>query len=53
MLMEHHPAARTNPAIHVRRPQLDINDLIGGLRLAKGALMWSEYRQKAGEAGRK
>ena len=27
--------------------------VIGGLRLAKGALMWSEYRQKAGEAGRK
>jgi uncharacterized protein (DUF983 family) len=27
--------------------------VIGGLRLAKAALMWSEYRQKAGEAGRK
>jgi uncharacterized protein (DUF983 family) len=27
--------------------------VIGGLRLAKGALMWSEYRQQAGEAGRK
>jgi uncharacterized protein (DUF983 family) len=27
--------------------------VIGGLRLAKGALMWSEYRQRAGEAGRK
>ena len=27
--------------------------VIGGLRLAKGALRWSEYRQKAGEAGRK
>jgi uncharacterized protein (DUF983 family) len=27
--------------------------VVGGLRLAKGALMWSEYRQKAGEAGRK
>jgi uncharacterized protein (DUF983 family) len=26
--------------------------VIGGLRLAKGALMWSEYKQKAGEAGR-
>ena len=26
--------------------------MIGGLRLAKGALMWSEYKQKAGEAGR-
>ena len=27
--------------------------VIAGLRLAKAALMWSEYRQKAGEAGRK
>ena len=27
--------------------------VIGGLRLAKAALMWSEYRQKAGEPGRK
>ena len=27
--------------------------VIGGLRLAKGALLWSEFRQKAGEAGRK
>lgn len=27
--------------------------VIGGLRLAKAALLWSEYRQKAGEAGRK
>ena len=27
--------------------------VVGGLRLAKGALMWSEFRQKAGEAGRK
>jgi uncharacterized protein (DUF983 family) len=27
--------------------------VIGGLRLAKAALMWSEFRQKAGEAGRK
>ena len=27
--------------------------VIGGLRLSKAALMWSEYRQKAGEAGRK
>jgi len=27
--------------------------VIGGLRLAKAALMWSEYRQKAGETGRK
>jgi uncharacterized protein (DUF983 family) len=26
--------------------------VIGGLRLAKAALLWSEYRQKAGEAGR-
>jgi len=24
---------------------------IGGLRAAKAALLWSEYRQKAGEAG--
>jgi uncharacterized protein (DUF983 family) len=27
--------------------------VIGGLRLAKGALLWSEYKQKAAEAGRK
>lgn len=27
--------------------------VIGGLRLAKGALLWSEYRQKAGGAGPK
>jgi uncharacterized protein (DUF983 family) len=27
--------------------------VIGGLRLAKAALLWSEYKQKAGEAGRK
>jgi uncharacterized protein (DUF983 family) len=27
--------------------------VIGGLRLAKAALLWSEFRQKAGEAGRK
>jgi uncharacterized protein (DUF983 family) len=27
--------------------------VIGGLRLAKAALLWSEYRQKAGEAGRR
>lgn len=27
--------------------------VIAGLRLAKAALLWSEYRQKAGEAGRK
>nr|WP_166180838.1 DUF983 domain-containing protein [Altererythrobacter segetis] len=27
--------------------------VMGGLRLSKSALMWSEYRQKAGEAGRK
>ena len=26
--------------------------VIGGLRLAKAALLWSEHRQKAGEAGR-
>ena len=26
--------------------------VIGGLRLAKAALLWSEYRQKAGDAGR-
>jgi uncharacterized protein (DUF983 family) len=26
--------------------------VIGGLRLAKGALLWSEHRQKAGETGR-
>jgi len=25
--------------------------VIFGLRLAKGALLWSEYRQRAGEAG--
>jgi uncharacterized protein (DUF983 family) len=27
--------------------------VIGGLRLAKAALLWSEYRQKASEAGRR
>jgi uncharacterized protein (DUF983 family) len=27
--------------------------VIGGLRLAKAALLWSEFKQKAGEAGRK
>lgn len=27
--------------------------VMGGLRLSKAALMWSEYKQKAGEAGRK
>jgi len=27
--------------------------VIGGLRLAKAALLWSEFRQKTGEAGRK
>ena len=27
--------------------------VIGGLRVAKAALLWSEFRQKAGEAGRK
>jgi len=27
--------------------------VIGGLRVAKAALLWSEYRQKAGEAGPK
>jgi uncharacterized protein (DUF983 family) len=32
---------------------LTTRGVIGGLRLAKAALMWSEFRQKAGEAGRK
>jgi uncharacterized protein (DUF983 family) len=27
--------------------------VIGGLRVAKAALLWSEYRQKASEAGRR
>lgn len=27
--------------------------VIAGLRLAKAALLWSEFRQKAGEAGRR
>tara|TARA_B100001179_G_C18594236_1_gene406328 strand:- start:403 stop:801 length:399 start_codon:yes stop_codon:yes gene_type:complete len=31
---------------------LGIGLTLGGLRIAKAALLWSEYRQKAGEAGR-
>jgi uncharacterized protein (DUF983 family) len=32
---------------------LTIAGVMGGLRLSKAALLWSEFRQKAGEAGRK
>ena len=31
---------------------LGVGLTIGGLRLAKAALLWSEFRQQAGEAGR-
>ena len=31
---------------------LGLGMTLGGLRLSKAALLWSEYRQKAGEAGR-
>tara|TARA_B100000678_G_scaffold82353_1_gene68494 strand:+ start:3116 stop:3511 length:396 start_codon:yes stop_codon:yes gene_type:complete len=31
---------------------LGVGLTIGGLRVAKAALLWSEYRQRAGEAGR-
>ncbi|WP_370176871.1 DUF983 domain-containing protein [Alteriqipengyuania sp.] len=31
---------------------LGVGLTLGGLRLAKAALLWSEYRQQAGEAGR-
>ncbi|MEO0062667.1 MAG: hypothetical protein RLZZ08_1227 [Pseudomonadota bacterium] len=29
---------------------ITVGGVIGGLRMAKAALLWSEYRQKAGEA---
>lgn len=29
---------------------LTVGGVVGGLRVAKAALLWSEYRQKAGEA---
>lgn len=29
---------------------LTVGGVIGGLRLAKAALLWSEYRQRAGDA---